>query len=470
MADSAGWTSSLQDPREYLPFLRALRSLPHFLQRYKIDEHLGRHELALRNLAQAGEAHFDDALESAKTHGLYEVALEAYQGEGRYEAVLCANAEHLFGTRSTPRRAFLGGQPDKALLAYQRARAWQELFALALSTGVAEEDVKELAVEVAESLTGKRLYAEAARVLLEYGKDVEAAAQALCEGNLYSEAVRVVSSLFFSISVSHRSLRLAPDRSRSTPAPTCSIRLLSPRRLTSSNAPVDDFDDLTEQIEKQLSRLDELKAKCEQNPYNYYCIDDPTAALENVELAPDGMSDAGTAFTRYTVAPITMASSTRHSSKTAGSRRRQALKKAAGKKGSVYEEMCLLNSIKKNAEVKLDELQTDVAALLPILLTLHSSSHRSSAIDLQSALTTFETFLSTTLDTIWTPREAAWRAERAEEQRVRDSGDPLRIVEWEARPRPVEGEEETKRVERPALAKVKWRLGVLDAAARSGGA
>ncbi|GAA6015095.1 hypothetical protein JCM10207_008729 [Rhodosporidiobolus poonsookiae] len=444
---------SQKDPREYLPFLRALRSLPHFLQRHKIDDHLGRHASALRNLAQAGEAHFDDALEYAKTHGLYEVALEAYQGfGGRYEAVLCASAEHLFETSKYAEAGLLfrlGGQPDKALLAYQRARAWQELFALALWTGVAEEDVKELAVEVAESLTGKRRYAEAARVLLEYGKDVEAAVQALCEGNLYSEAVRVVA------------LHSRSDLLDS---------IVKPATLDQQQRLVDDFDDLTEKIEKQLSRLDELKAKCEQNPYNYYCIDDPTAALENVELAPDGMSDAGTAFTRYTVAPTTMASSTRHSSKTAGSRRRQALKKAAGKKGSVYEEMYLLNSIKKNAEVKLDELQTDVAALLPILLTLSSSSHRSAAIDLQSALTTFETFLSTTLDTIWTPREAAWRAERAEEQRVRDTGDPLRIVEWEARPRPVEGEEETKRVERPALAKAKWRLGVLDAAARSGGA
>jgi elongator complex protein 1 len=77
---------------------------------------------------------------------------------------------------------------------------------------------------------------------------------------------------------------------------------------------LDDLSDLTEQMEKQVSRLADLKRKCDQNPYNYYCIDDPAAALENVELAPDGMSDAGTAFTRYTVAPTTLASSTKQSS------------------------------------------------------------------------------------------------------------------------------------------------------------
>lgn len=92
----------------------------------------------------------------------------------------------------------------------------------------------------------------------------------------------------------------------------------------------------------------------------YFCIDDPSAALENLELAPDGVSDAGTAFTRYTVNPTTIASSQRSSSRTSRSRRRAGLKKAAGKKGSVYEEMYLLNSIKKSIEVKLAELQGTV--------------------------------------------------------------------------------------------------------------
>lgn len=109
----------------------------------------------------------------------------------------------------------------------------------------------------------------------------------------------------------------------------------------------------------------------------YFCIDDPVAALENVEIAPDGMSDAGTAFTRYTANPTTMASSTRRSScvfvpcvllrsvltsfrlfrKTATSRRKAALKRVAGRKGTVYEEMYLLNSVKKAVETRLAELQ-----------------------------------------------------------------------------------------------------------------
>jgi elongator complex protein 1 len=44
----------LQDPREYLPFLRELRTLEKYYQRFRIDDHLKRHESALRNLSLAG--------------------------------------------------------------------------------------------------------------------------------------------------------------------------------------------------------------------------------------------------------------------------------------------------------------------------------------------------------------------------------------------------------------------------------
>lgn len=97
---------------------------------------------------------------------------------------------------------------------------------------------------------------------------------------------------------------------------------------------LDDFGDMEEQLDKQIARLGDLKSKYEENPCAlaflslvvlgtadrgaradyYFCVDDPVAALENVELAPDGMSDAGTAFTRYTVNPTTAASSTRKTS------------------------------------------------------------------------------------------------------------------------------------------------------------
>jgi elongator complex protein 1 len=44
---------SQKDPKEYLPFLQQLQGMPKFVQRYTIDEFLGRHEKALENLRYA---------------------------------------------------------------------------------------------------------------------------------------------------------------------------------------------------------------------------------------------------------------------------------------------------------------------------------------------------------------------------------------------------------------------------------
>ena len=127
--------AAVQDPREYLPFLRALRALPPSLQRHQIDDHLGRHASALGNLAQAGDEHFDDAVRYAAKHSLWEVAHQVYEGESsKYEVrrrqesrsalslvrvtrmltyvifstaqtILCAHAEDLFDKSNYPEAA-----------------------------------------------------------------------------------------------------------------------------------------------------------------------------------------------------------------------------------------------------------------------------------------------------------------------------------------------------------------------------
>ena len=48
--------ASSQDPREYLPFLRELRALEKYYQRFRIDDHLGRYGKALQSLRLAGMA------------------------------------------------------------------------------------------------------------------------------------------------------------------------------------------------------------------------------------------------------------------------------------------------------------------------------------------------------------------------------------------------------------------------------
>jgi elongator complex protein 1 len=72
--------SSRKDPREYLPFLRELRSIESTpLQRFRIDDHLSRHQKAFRWLAQAGEAHFDEALAYMRKHEIYDEGFAAFE-------------------------------------------------------------------------------------------------------------------------------------------------------------------------------------------------------------------------------------------------------------------------------------------------------------------------------------------------------------------------------------------------------
>lgn len=68
-----------KDPREYVPFLRELRGIESVpLQRFQIDDHLGRHSKAFRWLAQAGPGHQEQALDYMARHELYQEGLVAY--------------------------------------------------------------------------------------------------------------------------------------------------------------------------------------------------------------------------------------------------------------------------------------------------------------------------------------------------------------------------------------------------------
>ena len=96
------------------------------------------------------------------------------------------------------------------MLAYEKALDWQEMFDLALQQQIGSEDLvnaafrlggiyrsRRLRVEtnvcILEDLCGKKRYQDAARVLLDYAQDVREAVIALVQGNLFSEARRIVS-------------------------------------------------------------------------------------------------------------------------------------------------------------------------------------------------------------------------------------------------------------------------------------
>lgn len=86
----------------------------------------------------------------------------------------------------------LAGQPRKAMIAHQRALTWRELFDIAISEGLSEEDLAALAEGMGDALKAKGRHVEAARVFLDYAKDVKNAIIVLSDGNEFAEAVRIV--------------------------------------------------------------------------------------------------------------------------------------------------------------------------------------------------------------------------------------------------------------------------------------
>ena len=95
----------LQDPREYLPFLRELRSLDKYYQRFRIDDHLKRYESALKNLAESGAERFEEAMQYIEKHNLYEAALKIWRGTDRHSAVLELYGDWLYDRKELAQAA-----------------------------------------------------------------------------------------------------------------------------------------------------------------------------------------------------------------------------------------------------------------------------------------------------------------------------------------------------------------------------
>lgn len=95
----------------------------------------------------------------------------------------------------------------------------------------------------------------------------------------------------------------------------------------------------------------------------------------------------------------------------------------------------------------------ETAALLPILVSFSSTAHRSAATALQSTLSEFEKILQEQLDMIYNWREEEWKAELIAENLERDRG------EYVEKGKVEEGRE---KIERPKLARGKWKIGLLD--------
>ncbi|CAE6360205.1 unnamed protein product [Rhizoctonia solani] len=376
---------SQKDPREYLPFLRELRALETFYQRFRINDYLGRCELALTNLKLAGPSRFEEAKKYIEKHQLYSKSIELWRDEPtEYAVILVLYGEWLMDRREFTKagQAFsLARDSKRAMFAYEKARMWKELFSLALGTGVGGQDLIDMGHRVADSLVSHARYSEAARVYLDYAQDVPSAVSALTRGNDLSEAFRVISI--------NKVQHLAEE-------------IISPEALDLCTQFREDVQEMTEQLTRQGQRLIELKEKKALDPDGYYGREEPN--LHNVDALTDasGISQ----FTKYTKALTS--TTTRRSQKSS----KKAARKA-GRKGTANEEEYILASLVKLNQ-RLEHMQKEASQLIPNLATF-SEEHRTLGRQLREDITRFEEQLSAIIEREWaTDPEGAVSMEMAQ--------------------------------------------------------
>ncbi|AYO44803.1 Elongator complex protein 1 [Malassezia restricta CBS 7877] len=387
---------SPRDPREYVPFLREMRAKePLAYQRFCMDDYLGRHAKALAWLAQAGSEHTEAAMTYMVQHKLFREGLVAWAKD----PVLLADAYGRFAdylsSHQRPAEAAtayeLAGRIDEALNAHKEADQWQRALTLALEQRMSAQALLHLTRELADQLEEQHKFEQAARVLLRI-PDLERAVDLLCRANAFVDAQ-------YECAV-HARWDLVETH-------------VAPATLEAHSSLIDEADEIEEQLSKQVARLFELDAKRTHDPAAFY-VEDDLPGMDNIDVMSD-MSQV-TQFTRYTtatsVAPSMSTLSLGSKSRQRAKAKKEEKKKNAGKKGSIYEEGYLHESLQKLLHTRLGTLQQDTKRLLPLLVTL-GEKHRNAAQRLQDRLLALEAHAHKAVADL-TERHARQVQERAE--------------------------------------------------------
>ncbi|RKO86225.1 IKI3 family-domain-containing protein [Blyttiomyces helicus] len=338
---------SQKDPREYLPFLSSLQKLEKHYQRFRIDDHLGRHEKALGHLSLAGEQYYRDCMAYVKTHFLYKAAVRIFEGdESKRRDALTLYADYLVERSEFENAGLLylmASARSSAMDAYRKGGVWRQAFAIAAEDGVAADIVAEMAEEMAEEFAEARLFADAARVLIDYGKNPVAAVKMFVRGSLWADATRVAHMSGHS------------DLLEST---------VKPGIMDGSTQLMDDVREMTATFDKQRARLREVRIRNAKKAADGDGgpIDD---TLDNIDMFSDTSSMA---TTRITGASSSQASrTTNRTSRTSSKIRRKAERKRAAGKDPAFEEEFLVNNMRKIV-TKSNDFRGDVQCLIRALL------------------------------------------------------------------------------------------------------
>lgn len=215
---------------------------------------------------------------------------------------------------------------ESASECYRLAHLWKESLSSATLVPLSKLQLQELAQTLADSLVETKDIFSAATIHLDYLSDVESAARLFCKGYFFADAFRIVG-------LHQRSDLLGP--------------IIDAGLVEGMATMTELLAECKSQLHAQIPRICELRAKKAEDPLAFFDGDGNGGAdiPDNVSLAPTDTSTAagGSLFTRYTDRTGTVGTNaTRRTSK---NRRREERKRARGKKGSVYEEEYLVNSV-----------------------------------------------------------------------------------------------------------------------------
>jgi len=209
--------------------------------------------------------------------------------------------------------------------AYRLAHLWRESLACASLTPLEDDKMEAFARRIESSLIDLKDYHSAATIHVDYLHDIESAARLFSKGCFFADAIRILGL--------NRRVDL--------------IDAIVDTGLAEALGTMTELlAECKAQLNAQVPRLRELRIKKVEEPLAFYDGDanDGADIPDNVSLAPtDASTTGGSLFTRYTNHTGTVGTNaTRRTSK---NRKREERKRARGKKGSVYEEEYLVNSI-----------------------------------------------------------------------------------------------------------------------------
>jgi elongator complex protein 1 len=337
-------------------------------RQFTIDDDLARFKKALQSLYEMDA--FEEIQKYAEKHELYSTAIELYKYKPeRLNALMKLYADFL-SSRNRFMEAGVAYEFLKdyasAIPVYKQAQRWREALTCATLVPVPEAELTDLAQNLAEGLIESKEYQSAATIYLEYLSNIADAARQLCKAYLFADAIRVVSL--------HSKLELLDS-------------VINPGLIEGFTSTTELLADCKSQIQAQVPRLRELRLKKERDPLAFYTGDAAAGEAgadipDNVSLAPtDATTSGGTFMTRYT-GRTKGTLNTQTTRRTSKNRRREERKRARGKKGSVYEEEYLVNSIGRLIE-RVNNTGEEVARLVEGLVR---RSMREQAVAVENAM------------------------------------------------------------------------------------